>query len=389
MDNKIIVIGGGVSGLTSALTLQLLGYETEIITDKVAANTTEKRSNPEFASLFPSASIIPHSVYSNRLRELFQRSQSIFYELRKLTFPGVTIHKHYEIFEEQTEQPDYCNWMLNLQPFDELDPEKVPRRPSVNGLCGWAFDCIFADWALYLPFLYELYQQSGGTITQQKLTPEDIANLPSETIINCAGTGSPELFEDPSDQQLVVRGHLLHKPNAPLITNKKDEIISYNFTPKASVYADEDGNACDVYCYPRKDGWILGGSRQEGKRGQTDWKESDESITHKIDGVAFPRQIIDLNKEILATTFDASLNSSNDLQPSVGYRYIRNRTNGLRLESETLDNNQVIHNYGHGGAGVTLSWGCALEIANKLSPKKIHELQGEVIEEIESTLNNN
>lgn len=386
MSDKIIVIGGGVSGVTTAFTLQLLGFETEIITDKLATETSEKHSHPEFASLFPSASVIPHSVYSSQLKKIFQCSQSIFYELRKYTFPGLTIHKHYEIFENPPEQPDYCNWMLNPQSFDDLNPENVPRRPGVQQLYGWAFDCIFTDWPLYLPALYKCYQQSGGSITKQKLDSDDIAKLPDETIINCSGTGGPELFEDPSQQQLTVRGHLLHKPDAPLITSN-DEIVSYNYTPKASVYADAEGQACDVYCYPRKDGWVLGGSRQVGQLRQTEWDNSDEVSSYEIDDISFPKQIIDLNKEILATTFNASLDRSDDLHPSVGYRYIRNKTNGLRLESETVNGKRIIHNYGHGGAGVTLSWGCALDIAGRLLSQNNQELQHSLIEKIETELN--
>jgi D-amino-acid oxidase len=35
----------------------------------------------------------------------------------------------------------------------------------------------------------------------------------------------------------------------------------------------------------------------------------------------------------------------------------------VRLEEESLGGGRrLLHNYGHGGAGVTLSWGCAMEI---------------------------
>jgi len=40
----------------------------------------------------------------------------------------------------------------------------------------------------------------------------------------------------------------------------------------------------------------------------------------------------------------------------------------VRLKREEMgDGRVVIHNYGHGGAGVTLSWGCATEVAALLA----------------------
>ena len=39
----------------------------------------------------------------------------------------------------------------------------------------------------------------------------------------------------------------------------------------------------------------------------------------------------------------------------------------VRLESEQISGSTVVHNYGHGGVGVTLSWGCADETLRILS----------------------
>lgn len=381
--NKIIVIGSGVSGITTALTLHLLGYDTEIYTDKVSHEVTDKIQHPEFGSLYPSASVIPHSVYSDKLEELFRISQSAFYELRKLTFPGITIHRHYEVFENEITPQDYCNWMPNFQPISELDADEIPRRKESRNLHGWAFDCIFADWPVYFSALQKTYRQQGGTIKRQKLEPKDIAELPAEVIINCSGMGSCLLFDDPSKEQLVLQGHLLHKSGAPLITNANNEIVSYNYMPGTSVYADAEGKACDVYCYPRNDGWILGGSRQPGQLANGRWScKSGDSATCELEGISFPQQILDLNNEILNATFGLSVEASEDLTPAVGYRYIRSRKNGLRLDQEMIQEKKIYHNYGHGGAGVTLSWGCAFHIAKKITSQKIEGIKSSVLEKI-------
>lgn len=384
---KIVVIGGGVSGVTTALTLQLLGYETEIYTTKIADQITDKTEHPEFASLFPSASVIPHSVYSNQLQNLFELSQALFYELRKQAFPGLTIRKHFEVFESDPGQPGYCSWMPDFQPIETINPNEVPHRFESQDLYGWSFNCIFADWPLYFPALTNLYRQSGGNIIRRTLTSGDVASLPAQTVINCSGIGSPDLFNDPVDEQLVLRGHLLHKPGAPLITDSGDEIISYNYTPKASVYAGASGAACDVYCYPRKDGWVLGGSRQAGCLTDTGEWDGDlmEGPSYEIDGIRFPAQIIDLNSKILERTYGYSLSHSEELSASVGYRYIRSRGSDLRLDRETIADKTVYHNYGHGGAGVTLSWGCALTLASRITSQESTSLKSALLYEIENT----
>lgn len=372
MKEKIIIIGGGVSGVTTALTLQLLGYETEIYTAKIADQITNKNAHPEFASLFPSASVIPHSFYSGQLNELFQISQSFFYELRKKIFPGLTTHKHFEVFEFEPEDPGYKNRMLNYHPIEELPPREVPHRRPSQDLYGWTFNCIFADWPLYFPALLSFYNRSGGKIIRRKLTADDLPSLPADIIVNCSGTGSPDLFDDPVEKQLILRGHLLHKQGAPLITDSNNEIISYNYTPRPSTYADSSGKACDVYCYPRKDGWIIGGSRQPGFLDNNSWKpiEKNKFPTTEIDGYDIPAAIVDLNDEILHATFGQSLDQSDKLSALVGYRYLRSPEKGLRLDYETIYNKKVYHNYGHGGAGVTLSWGCAVNIAHMIASQQ-------------------
>jgi D-amino-acid oxidase len=56
-----------------------------------------------------------------------------------------------------------------------------------------------------------------------------------------------------------------------------------------------------------------------------------------------------------------NIEKPNVLNERVGLRPFRR--SGVRLARDRLrDGRIVIHNYGHGGAGFTLSWGCAREV---------------------------
>jgi D-amino-acid oxidase len=60
------------------------------------------------------------------------------------------------------------------------------------------------------------------------------------------------------------------------------------------------------------------------------------------------------------------LNGARVVGHQVGLRPFRPQ---VRLEAEaTGDGPLVVHNYGHGGAGITLSWGCAREAAALAAP---------------------
>jgi glycine/D-amino acid oxidase-like deaminating enzyme len=60
--------------------------------------------------------------------------------------------------------------------------------------------------------------------------------------------------------------------------------------------------------------------------------------------------------------------------PIADLRPYRDRT--FRLEPETVGDKFVVHNYGHGGAGITLSWGCAQEIVDIVSKRGFSPNEG-------------
>lgn len=359
---EVIIIGGGISGITTGVTLQLLGLDTEIYTHKLA--TDPDQDDPRFASLYPAASILPHSVGTDKMDRLFDRSLEIFRLLHRYNARGMQQHRHYEVFEFPPEQPGYLGYMDDVEKIDPGNDPFIPRRNKDAEIDGWVFNCYVAEWPMYIRELYRWYRSAGGRITQKKLSEDDLSGLPSGFVINCSGMWAPQLFglKEPA---YLLRGHLLHIRDMPIFRNGDGLIPSYNYIPEASAYADPDGSPTDLYFYPRSNGWVLGGSREPGilnDNGTWSGPEHDELI--EIGGKQIPAAIWSLNREILAETFKFKLDTSYTLDAAVGYRYMGSNAGGkLRLEGVQYEDKQLFHNYGHGGSGVTLSWGCALEAA--------------------------
>ena len=365
-SKNIIIIGGGVSGLTTGILLQKLGFNSTIYTKEHILQSSPKKT-PLFASLFPAASIIPHSVFGQNVLEAFGMSQFVFEQLEKHSQTGVNSHKHYELFEQENLLPDYFSFLKNPEEVFFDEPRKgVPFRSEFNRLYGWVFDCYFTDWPIYVDYLLKAYHESGGKIIMKHVHPSDIPLLPSQVVVNCSGYGSTQLFND--NKRLLYQGHLIDVAHVPNLVNDHNQIVSYNYQPNVEPYISENGNLLDVYAYPRKNGIILGGSRFIGTlTNENEWQgEHIPQTSLTIDGLALPAQIMDLNTELIKNAFGISLYDYKSMTTKMGYRYVRDDVAGLRLEYEHLDDSIVIHNYGHGGAGVSLSWGCSLYVLNTI-----------------------
>lgn len=361
-SNKVIVIGEGVSGVTCAVLLKILGFEVEIISKK---SPLIFDNDPSFVSQFPSASVIPHSINHPGLRDIFQHSQECFSILFENSFPGLRKNRHFEIFTEEQPLPFYAELMEN---FRVNESDRTPSHPKIHSPFNWSFDCFFADWPEYFPHLITVFESLGGKFSIIDLRPEDLSSLDADIIINCAELGAPALLGRSLDP-VLQRGHLLFVKGAPMLRTPNGFPVSYNFTPGVEHYRSESGNPQDVYCYPRNDGWILGGSRQQGTLDKDKNWIGEEVIEpySKLNGEKYPEQILRLNMEIIENSFGFSTHQFTDLQLREGYRFMGNSTPELRIDTTEKDHKLIINNYGHGGSGVTLSWGCAFKVADLLS----------------------
>jgi D-amino-acid oxidase len=96
-----------------------------------------------------------------------------------------------------------------------------------------------------------------------------------------------------------------------------------------------------MYAIPRKNDCVFGGTNE-----LSDNLAADSATTSRI--VAECSRVLNIEQPRV-------------IAERVGLRPFRR--SGVRLErDQSADGRRVIHNYGHGGAGFTLSWGCAREV---------------------------
>ena len=192
------------------------------------------------------------------------------------------------------------------------DAEAVRTPAPVRGApLAWRFRAPRAEPALHLAYLAERLSIARRTVT-------DLAAEPGDAVINCTGLGARALCADaalePLFGQVVIAG-----------VGGCDRHIS--------ITDDRDPDAL-FYIIPRRGEVVLGGCALRGRDAA-----EDPAITARI----------------LAHAAALDLPMGEVRAVRTGLRPFRPE---VRLERE----GRVIHDYGHGGAGFTLAYGCALEV---------------------------
>jgi D-amino-acid oxidase len=195
-------------------------------------------------------------------------------------------------------------------------------RDAVPGLErtreGLRFVAPAVDMSVHLPWLVGRLRTLGGAIERRHVAALD--ELDADAVVNCAGLGARELAGDAS--LTAVRGQVV-RVTAPGV----QEWLLDQSDPERLVYV-----------VPRERDVVLGGTAQEGAEDRT----ADPATTAAI--------------RARCAALVPALRDAPVVGVAVGLRPVRPT---VRLEAE----GRVVHCYGHGGAGVTLAWGCAVEVA--------------------------
>lgn len=300
--SRVIVVGAGVIGLTCAVRLLEAGHRVDVVARDLPLETTSAVA----AALWYPYRALPQE---------------------RVTAWGTT---SYAVFEAIAAPPDYggspeagVRMVLGTEVFASRKPDPW-WLSAVSGLDretalpegyadGWTFPTPVIEMPTYLPWLAGRVEDLGGTITRLNLRA-----LPTgvDLVVNCSGLGARLLGADRS--VVPVRGQVVYVEQVGL----------------ERWWLDSAG---PTYIVPRSHDIVVGGTDEEGEWSRTPSPEAAVAILAR------------------ASALEPALRDARVLRHKVGLRPVRP---AVRLKRE----NDVIHCYGHGGSGVTLSWGVADEV---------------------------
>jgi len=304
MQAKLAVIGAGVSGLTCGVLLAEAGYEVEILAEATGSRIT---SGAAAAVWFPYDAEPPEKVIEWALT-----SFDVLQRLSEHPESGVSMIEIRQL-ARQTEI-EIPSWAISL------GAKPLPTQSLPQGfVSGYRLKVPLTDTSRYLDNLVSRFQKANGRIRTQ-VHLKRLEEVPDKfpLIINCTGIGAKILRPDPNIEP--HRGQVVLVPKMDL--------------PCALVCDDSPL----MYVIPRANDCVLGGT-------------NDLSANWEPDPAQSARIVAECARTL-------GIKSPPILGQRVGLRPYRR--SGVCLQEEQLrDGRRLIHNYGHGGAGFTLSWGCA------------------------------
>lgn len=303
---RVTVVGAGVSGLTTAFALRAAGHEVVIV--------ARDRHHDTVSSVAAAVWTITSAEPAEAARRWAITSHRRFAELGDDPATGVVALRHREL--DRSDPPP--SWWESTPFVRRLDADELPT--GFRG--GFAIDGYLIEPSIYLDWLSERVADLGATVEVREVS--ELTDVEGNAVVNCAGLGAARLV---GDTHLVpIRGQVVTVEN-PGITD---------------AVTDESDERRITYVYPRSRDVVLGGTRDHSDPSST----PDPAETRRI--LADARRL------------DPRLAEAPVTGVRVGLRPGRSH---VRVSAERLaDGRRVVHNYGHGGAGYILSWGCALDV---------------------------
>lgn len=262
----------------------------------------------------------PHKAYpEERVSQWSKETYEEYARDRSVADSGVRFEKHVRLCLDPDDSA-YARYLA--EEWKEVD------GATYGVPCHEAFQVLLPviDVPVFMPRLRSMVESRGATFHIRELGSPSELFPEFDLVVNCSGVWAYHFVED--REIFPIRGQVVRVS------------LPEGLRQSTRLYQKEDQFTLIL---PRSNDVILGGTAQEGDWNRAASSEDTEAIVHRC--VALVPKIADC--EILGT--------------AVGLRAGRKT---VRLELELIAPAQpVIHNYGHGGGGYTVAWGCANEVA--------------------------
>jgi D-amino-acid oxidase len=304
----VAVVGGGVVGLTCALELARAGHRVRLHTaDPLEATTSAVAAAIWFPyRAAPADAVLRWGATSLGVLTGLAGDPATGVRLR----PGTYVHR--------TPEPDLW-WTPGVPDVRPATTAELPPGAPAGTRCTLPV----VDTGRYLPWLAAACASAGVRTVPGRVAALD--EVPGDVVVVATGLASGQLLGD--DSCVPVQGQVvrLADPGVP------------------GWVLDDDHPEGLTYVVPRGRDVVCGGTAVEGATGTEPDLEVEAAILRR------------------ACALVPALRGQPVLSRAVGLRPGRPT---VRLERLDVDGRPVVACYGHGGAGVTLSWGCAAEVAS-------------------------
>ncbi|HEX5118985.1 MAG TPA: FAD-dependent oxidoreductase [Pseudonocardiaceae bacterium] len=305
MTDDVVVVGAGVIGLTTAICLAETGLRVRVVTATPPARTTSAVAGalwgkgPGVAE--PADRIDAWSAVT--FAELTQHADD----------PATGVH--FTRGREATREPVAGPVAALARSVVRCLPDELPK----GFRDGHWLTVPTVDMPTYLDYLVARLVAAGGGVVRHR---DDLAGV-VPVVVNCTGVAARDLV--PDDTVRPVRGQHVVVANPGI-----DEF-----------FVEQTHELSWVSFFPHGDRVVLGGIA-----GADDWNLEPDPATAEA--------IVARCAEVEPLLAGAAV-----LAHRVGLRPARPE---VRVAAEPARTTRWVHNYGHGGMGVTLSWGCARDV---------------------------